>query len=110
MGSYFTDDSCWVCLCYLYYFNFFVEIQLVLEYCNLGSFGSIVRRVLRRGIEEKHIAAIVYQVLLALKNIAKRNIMHRDIKVTPFHFLFFFSFFEDFLLSLFELPIGTVTY
>ena len=49
----------------------------------MGCVGSIVRRVLQKGLEERFIAAIVYQILLALDSMAKKNIMHRDIKVFP---------------------------
>lgn len=53
----------------------------MLEYCGIGSLGAVLRKDLDTGLKENVIAAISYQLLLALSNLDKKGILHRDLKV-----------------------------
>jgi serine/threonine protein kinase len=55
------------------------EIWIVMEYCECGSVQSIME-LSGKGLEERYIAAITYQVLCGLKYLHGKEKIHRDIK------------------------------
>ncbi|KAK8894116.1 Serine/threonine-protein kinase 4 [Tritrichomonas musculus] len=65
-----------------YYDSFFVEpnfICYLMEYCEGGSAVNLMQ-ILKRGLNEREINAIVLLTLKALQNIHSKGIIHNDIK------------------------------
>jgi len=55
------------------------EIWIVMEYCECGSVQGIMEHF-GRGLEEKYISPITYQVLCGLRYLHGKEKIHRDIK------------------------------
>lgn len=54
------------------------QITMVLEYMNLGSLDVVLKQT--NAMEEAIISPIAYQILLGLRDLHEKGIMHRDLK------------------------------
>ena len=80
------------------------KLWILMDLCEMGSAMDVLKRQPGRIFSEGVILAILFPVLKGLAYLHSRNVIHRDIKVTPslFHLIFYayYLFYIPFLCSI----------